>query len=290
MIDLKTMKKSKINSRNSLKTISKFFLLLFTAISSASCTNDENATVTKKSPVVLVHGAWQASYVWDQTEADLKAAGYTVIVVKLPGHGEDTTPAYQVSFKAYIDEVKKAINAYDEPVILIGHSLGGAVITQTAAEVPQKIKKLVYIAGFIPQNRKSVLDYSQMDKASLLPASLQLSDDQTLAGIVNPEVNLPKIFSQDATAAQKQFLVARYKAEPTIPLGTPLNYKTEDYNLGGKKYYIFTTADNTITYNFQQEMAKDAGITNTYTINSGHSPFISKSAELTKLLKEILSK
>ncbi len=51
-----------------------------------------------------------------------------------------------------------------------------------------------------------------MDKASLLPPSLQLSEDQTLAGIINPEVNLPKIFSQDATAAQKQFLVARYKA------------------------------------------------------------------------------
>ena len=286
---LKTMKKSKMNSQ-SLKTISKLFLMLFTTISSASCTNDDNNVNAKKSPVVLVHGAWQASYVWDQTEKDLKAAGYNVTVVKLPGHGEDATPSYQVSFKAYVDEVKKAINAYNEPVILIGHSLGGAVITQTAAEVPQKIKKLIYVAGFIPQSGKSVLDYSQMDTASLLPPSLQLSEDQTLAGIVNPEVNLPKIFAQDATEAQKQFLVSKYKAEPTIPLGTPLTYKTEDYNLGGKKYYIFTTADNTITYNFQQKMAKDAGITDTYTINSGHSPFISKSDELTKLIKEILAK
>lgn len=285
---LKTMKKSKMNSQ-SLKTISKLFLLLFTTISSASCSNDDNADA-KKSPVVLVHGAWQASYVWDQTEKDLKSAGYNVTVVKLPGHGDDTTPAYQVSFQAYVDEVKKAINSYNEPVILIGHSLGGAVITQTAAEVPQKIKKLIYVAGFIPQSGKSVLDYSQMDTASLLPPSLKLSDDQTLAGIVNPEVNLPKIFAQDATDAQKQFLVEKYKAEPTIPLGTPLNYKTEDYNAGGKKYYIFTTADNTITYNFQQKMAKEAGITDTYTINSGHSPFISKSDELTKLIKSVLAK
>lgn len=284
------MKKLKINPEKSLKTMSKLFLVLFSTISSASCSNDDNTTTEKKSPVVLVHGAWQASYVWDQTESDLKDAGYTVTVVKLPGHGEDTTPAYQVSFQAYVDEVKKAINAYDEPVILIAHSLGGAVITQTASEVPQKIKKLVYIAGFIPQSGKSVLDYSQMDSASLLPPALQLSDDQTLAGIVNPEINLPKIFCQDGTDAQKQFLVARYKAEPTIPLGTPLNYKTADYNTAGKKYYIHTTADNTITYPFQQKMAKDAGITNTFTINSGHSPFISKSAELTKMLKEILLK
>ncbi|MCV2485135.1 alpha/beta hydrolase [Flavobacterium sp. SH_e] len=283
------MKKSKMNSQTSLKSISKLFLLLFTSIASVSCSNDDNANA-KKSPVVLVHGAWQASYVWDQTEKDLKADGYNVTVVKLPGHGDDKTPAYQVSFQTYVDEVKKVINSYSEPVILIGHSLGGAVITQTAAEVPQKIKKLIYVAGFIPQSGKSVLDYSQMDTASLLPPSLKLSDDQTLAGIVNPEVNLPKIFAQDATDAQKQFLVEKYKAEPTIPLGTPLTYKTEDYNSVGKKYYIFTTADNTITYNFQQKMAKEAGITNTYTINSGHSPFISKSDELTKLIKEIITK
>lgn len=90
------------------------------------------------------------------------------------------------------------------------------------------------MAGFIPQTGKSVLDYSQMDATSLLPPSLQLSEDQTLAGIVNPEVNLTKIFAQDATDAQKQFLVSKYKAEPTIPLGTPLTYKSEDYNLGGK--------------------------------------------------------
>ena len=283
------MKKSKNNNKTILKTISKLFLVLFSTASTASCSNNDN-DAEKKSPVILVHGAWQASYVWDQTKADLTAAGYNVAVVKLPGHGDDTTPAYQVSFQAYIDEVKKAINSYNEPVILVGHSLGGAVITQTAAEIPQKIKKLVYVAGFIPQSGKSVLDYSQMDSSSLLPPALQLSDDQTLAGIANPEVNLTKIFCQDGTDAQKQFLVTRYKAEPTIPLGTPLNYKTADYNAAGQKYYIHTTQDNTITYSFQQQMAKDAGITNTYTINSGHSPFISKSVELTKLLKEIFMK
>ena len=284
------MKTLKINKKSSLKTMSKLFLILVTTASTASCSGNDNDATEKKSPVILVHGAWQASYVWDQTKADLTAAGYTVTVVKLPGHGDDITPAYQVSFQAYVEEVKKAINLYSEPVILVGHSLGGAVITQTAAEIPQKIKKLVYVAGFIPQSGKSVLDYSQMDSSSLLPSALQLSDDQTLAGIVNPEINLPKIFCQDGTDSQKQFLVERYKAEPTIPLGTPLTYKTADYNTAGQKYYIHTTQDNTITYSFQQKMAKDAGITNTYTINSGHSPFISKSAELTKLLKEIFMK
>jgi pimeloyl-ACP methyl ester carboxylesterase len=285
------MKSLKIDLQKTIKKMSKPFIFLFAIAALASCSDDDKNDVTAaKSPIVLVHGAWQGAYVWDQTKADLIAAGYRVSVVKLPGHGDDTTPAHQVSFQAYVNEVKAAIEAYNEPVILVGHSLGGAVITQTASDIPLKIKKLIYVAGFIPQSGKSVFDYSQMDTASLLGPAIRLSEDQTQAGIVDPEVNLPKIFCQDGTAVQKQYLTERYKTEPTIPLGTPLNYTTEDYDAAGKKYYIYTTADNAITYNFQKQMVTAAGIANTFNINSGHSPFISKPAELTGLLKEIFKK
>jgi pimeloyl-ACP methyl ester carboxylesterase len=277
------MKTLKLNS-----TASKLFMLLFSATSVAAEGTED--VVAAKQPIVLVHGAWQGPYVWDQTKTDLESAGYRVSVVALPGHGDDTTPAYQVSLQGYVDLVKATVNSFDEPVILVGHSLGGAIITQAAAELPKKISKLVYIAGFIPQSGKSVLDYSQMDAKSILGPSIRLSEDQTQAGIADPEINLAKIFAQDATDEQKKFLVAHYKAEPTIPMGTPLYYDSAAYKAAGKKFYIYTEADNTISYGFQQKMATDAGIKNTYTINAGHSPFISKSAELTALLKKIAKK
>ncbi|MXN89842.1 alpha/beta fold hydrolase [Flavobacterium sp. Sd200] len=284
------MKTNEFNVTRSFKTVSKAFILLLTVSAFGGCSDNDNEDVSAKSPIVLVHGAWQGAYVWDQTESDLKAAGYRVSVVKLPAHGDDTTPAFQVSLKAYVDVVKAAVNNYNEPVILIGHSLGGAVITQAASELPTKIKKLVYVAGFIPKSGKSVLDYANIDTTSLLGPAIRLSEDQTVANIDNPAVNLSNIFCQDGTDAQKQYLVGRYKGEPTIPLGTPLNYNAADYSAAGTKYYIHTTADKTITYGFQQQMATDAGITNAYTINSGHSPFISKSSELTSLLKKIAKK
>lgn len=274
----------------SLRTTSKVLILMLTATTLGACSDDDKENTVAKSPIVLVHGAWQGAYVWDQTEADLKAAGYRVSVVKLPGHGDDNTPAFQVSFQSYVEAVKTAINSYDEPVILIGHSLGGAVITQTASELPQKISKLIYVAGFIPQSGKSVLEYSNMDTASLLGPAIRLSEDQTVANIADPEINLANIFCQDGTDAQKQYLLDRYKGEPTIPLGTPLNYQTADYNAAGVKYYIHTKEDRTITYGFQQQMASEAGIVNTYTLDTGHSPFISKSAELTSLLQQIAKK
>ena len=240
-----------------------------------------------RTPIVLVHGAWQGDYVWDQTKAALIADGYRVSVVKLPGHGNDNTPAHQVSLQAYVNEVKNAINEYSESVILVGHSLGGAIITQTAAELPQKINKLVYVAGYIPESGKSVLDYSMQDTTSLLPPQIRLSDDQTQAGIADPEANLASIFCQDGTDAQKKFLLERYKAEPTIPMGTPLHYALADYSSISKKYYIYTMADHAITYGFQQQMVAAAGISNTYIMNTGHSPFVSQPAELTNIIKEI---
>lgn len=276
--------KAEIKNQKTPDTMKKLIMLFISTAIFAFCSRNETKS---KSPVVLVHGAWQADYVWEETRAGLQAAGHRVNVVALPAHGTDTTPAHQVSFKAYVEQVKAAINHYNEPVILVGHSLGGAIITQAASELPGKVSKLVYVAGFIPVSGKSVLDYSQMDSTTLLGPVLRLSEDHTLAGLDNPAVNLPRVFIQDGTDAQKQFLVERYKAEPTIPLGTPLNYTRADYEAAGKKYYILTTEDKAISPWFQQKMAAEAGVKRIYKINAGHSPFISRPNELLAIFKKI---
>lgn len=278
----------KNKKRNVIRLFSISSLIVVGVMIFASCSKDNDAGQhEQKSPVVLVHGAWQASYAWEQVQANLLSDGFQVTVINLKGHGEDNTPVNELSFVGYIDQVKAAINSFNEPVILVGHSLGGAIITQTASEIPGKIAKLVYVAGFIPQTGKSVLDYAALDAGSLLGSVLTFNADQTLAGLVNPEVNFPTVFIQDGTDEQKQFVLDHYRAEPVIPLATPLNYTAESYNAIEKKYYVFTTEDNAISYPFQQQMATDAGITKTFTINTGHSPFISKPTELTAILNTI---
>ncbi|CAM4198314.1 Pimeloyl-ACP methyl ester carboxylesterase [Pedobacter westerhofensis] len=280
----------KNKTRNVIGLFSMIGLILMSVIIFPSCSKDDDANMEDgKAPVVLVHGAWQASYAWEEVKTNLTAQGYQVIAVNLKGHGNDNTPVSELSFSGYVDQVKAAIDSFNEPVILIGHSLGGAVITQAATQVPAKIAKLVYVAGFIPQTGKSVLDYAGLDRASLLGPVLEFNADQTLAGVANPDINFLKVFIQDGTDKQKQFVLDRYRAEPVIPLATPLNYTTENYTAAGKKYYVFTTEDNAISYPFQKQMAADAGITKTFTINTGHSPFISKPTELTSLL-EIIAK
>jgi Lysophospholipase len=64
-----------------------------------------------------------------------------VITIDLPGHGSDTTPISGISFRGYVDAVKARLSTMSGRHILVGHSLGGAVVSQAAEEMPQPSKR-----------------------------------------------------------------------------------------------------------------------------------------------------
>lgn len=135
------------------KNFMQWLLLAAVIFFSAGCTKDHNLS---SNTFVLVHGAWQAPYVWNTVKADLEKAGQKVIVVELPAHGDDFTSPADVSIDVYRDKVISAIEGSNSKVILVGHSLGGVVVSSVAETIPSKIKKLIYIAGFVPANGQSL--------------------------------------------------------------------------------------------------------------------------------------
>ncbi|MDX6276621.1 MAG: hypothetical protein QOJ72_749, partial [Nocardioidaceae bacterium] len=92
-----------------------------------------------KPTVVLVHGGWDNSSGWNAVVEKLQRRGYPVIAPANPLRG-------LASDSAYISSVLATIEG---PIVLVGHSYGGAVITNAAVGVPN-VKALVYIAGFAP--------------------------------------------------------------------------------------------------------------------------------------------
>lgn len=76
-------------------------------------------------------------------KAQLEKGGQKVVVVELPAHGDDFTSPASVSIDVYRDKVISAILSTKEKVILVGHSLGGVVVSAVAEKIPNKIKKLV---------------------------------------------------------------------------------------------------------------------------------------------------
>ncbi len=105
------------------------------------------------SDFVLVHGAWGGGWVWDDLAGRLEKAGHPVTVVdQLPSAGTDPSVLGDlIADAAYVAEV---LDKCDEPVVLVGHSYGGMVITELARH--PKVRHSVYLAAFLPQRGQSL--------------------------------------------------------------------------------------------------------------------------------------
>jgi pimeloyl-ACP methyl ester carboxylesterase len=263
----------------------KSILILLTAVIPAltSCAKDEVRSA-KPQTYVLVHGAWQAPYVWNEVRAELEKKGNKVIVVELPGHGSDNTPTHMLSINAYRDKVVEAINKVDEKVILVGHSMGGVVVSAVAEKIPAKISKLVYIGAFVPASGQSLGELANTDPDSKLGPQLSQSADK-LTLDVNRE-SLTNLFISDGTAAVKQQVVDNYRAEPAIPFGDKVTLTKEGFG-GVEKVYIKTLKDIVISPGLQDRMIATAGIKAIYSLDTSHSPFLAQPKQVSMLLIKI---
>ncbi|MCE7060216.1 alpha/beta fold hydrolase [Dyadobacter sp. CY343] len=255
--------------------------LLIMCIFITGCDGDDEVQSAPSKTYVLVHGAFQGAYAWQYVKAQLEKKGHKVVAVELPAHGEDKTPPADISLNVYRDKVVGAISGLSGKVILVGHSMGGMVITATAEKIPDKIEKLIYIAAFIPANGQSLLDLASTDSTSkLFPALIPSADGLTQD--IKPE-NIVPIFAQDANEEVKKLLLDKRRAEPSKIFPdkatvTAANWAKVD------KYYIFTKRDNTVGPGLQKRMVAAAKITKTTTIDSDHSPFLTKPDVITELL------
>jgi hypothetical protein len=140
-----------------------------------------------------------------------------------------------------------------------------------AEQIPGQIKKLIYLAGFVPANGESLLSLSQSDLDSHIGKYLQIVQNEGKASIAKE--GIVDVFAADADQMVADHLTATFKAEPLAPFAAPI--ALTDANFGSvKKVYIQTIDDHAISYGFQLKMAAKAGIVTTYALPSSHTPFL----------------
>ena len=132
--------------------------------------------------IVLVHGAFGRAACWDRVAPGLRAAGHTVEAIDLPGQGDDPTPVEEATLDRYAERVCEAL-AGGPPAVLVGHSMGGMVITQAAARCPSLVTRLVYVAAFLPWDGMSLIDMTQLPEAAgdQVQANLVVEGDPPVA-------------------------------------------------------------------------------------------------------------
>jgi len=115
-------------------------------------------SISTQPVYVIVHGAWGGSWAFKKVDSILTSKGALVYRPSLTGQGERVHLASKsVGLQTHIDDVVNTI-LYEEltNVILVGHSYGGMVITGVANKIPERIKKIIYLDAFLPEDGESV--------------------------------------------------------------------------------------------------------------------------------------
>lgn len=235
------------------------------------------------SNYVFIHGGWEGSWCWDKVVPLLKQAGHQVESLDLPGHGQDRTPIREITLAAYTKRVFETLDAQVEPVILVGHSSGGIVITQVAEERPEKIQTLVYLSAFLLQNGESLFQVFSLDTDTLLLPNLIVNEEQGYVKF-KEEALLKEVFyadcSEEDVARARLLLVPQ---EPLAPIATPVNTTVENFSRV-PRVYIECLRDRALSPSIQKKMHTALPCKQIISMETSHSPFFSAPEELVRHL------
>ncbi len=227
--------------------------------------------------VVLVHGAWHGAWCWAALQSELDRLGVPSLAVDLAGHGASLEPLADLAADAAL--VAGVVSRIDGPVVLVGHSYGGAVITEAAA-VATNVVHLVYVAAFVPGVGETVIGMSQTLPAAESLLSKAMVVDGVASTIV-PDLAHGAFYGHCDPTASAAF-TARLSAQPFATFTQPLTAAAWTWIAST---YVRCTDDQAIPIVQQDEMAKRCSTIET--LDTDHSPFASKPAETAAIIATI---
>jgi pimeloyl-ACP methyl ester carboxylesterase len=217
--------------------------------------------------VVLVHGGFVDGSGWEGVYRALKKDGYSVSIVQNP----------TISLSGDVAATKRTLAAQDGPAILVGHSYGGAVITEAGND--SKVAALVYIAAFAPDTGESVATLiKDPPPGAPVPPILSPQDGYLLLD----RGKFAASFAADVNADSAAFM-----ADAQVPWGlealngvisTPA-WRTKP------SWYLLTTDDRMIPPDAQRMMSKRAGST-VVEVKASHSVYVSQPQAVVTMIEK----
>jgi pimeloyl-ACP methyl ester carboxylesterase len=217
--------------------------------------------------VVLVHGGFVDGSGWEGVHKELTKDGFTVNIVQNP----------TLSLEGDADAAKRIIDAQDEPVVLVGHSYGGAVITEAGND--PNVAALVYIAAFVPDTGESVNTLIEgFPKDGPQPPILPPQDGFLF---------LDREKFHDSFAADVDADLAAFMADAQVPWGLDALGGTVSEAAWRNKpsWYLITTEDRMIPPQAQREMSGRAGMT-VEEAGASHSVYVSQPGAVAEIVKQ----
>lgn len=260
------------SSRRSAATVLAAVLVAVAAITglAAAASADGGRHREPKPTIVLVHGAFADASGWDGVTERLQRKGFTVIAPANPLRGLGSDAAYLGS----------VLDTIEGPIVLVGHSYGGAVITN-AAVGRAAVGALVYVAAFAPDEGDTVEGLLGMNPGSHLgPEALVFrAHPGGVDGYVNP-AHFRDVFAADLDRRTAAVMAASQRPGDASTLresSGPPAWETIP------SWYLVATEDHLIPPATQRVMAERAGAT-TIQVRASHVAMISRARETTELI------
>lgn len=234
-----------------------------------------------KKTYILVHGAWHGKWCWKYITPLLKKHGHDVIDLDLPGHGDNLVDFKGVDLNTYVNYVENLVIAQKKPVVLVGHSMAGVIISQIAERFPQYIERLVYVAAFVPANDSSLmLEARQSRTPGTSTETIMDGENNTIS--LNKSEKVRDLFFNCCTEEDAMFAMESLQSEPFKPFIDSIRISDEKFGTV-KKTYIECLSDKAITPEDQKRMYSNITC-DVISIDADHSPFFSAVEDVAEIL------
>jgi pimeloyl-ACP methyl ester carboxylesterase len=227
--------------------------------------------------IALVHGSYHGSWCWDLLRPELERLGHRVITPDMP----ISDPA--LGADAYAQAVEDALDTAAEPIV-VGHSMSGLVIPLVALRRP--VRKLIFLAAFLPAPGKSMNEQRGAEPIDgrVAPTTAEWTDLGDDVWMVGP-TTATEVFFQDATPEVGRWATERLRPQSYRVMNevTPLEAWPDV-----EKRSIVCRDDRAINPDWVRTAARDRLGVEAVEIDGGHSPFMTRPAELAQLLNSLL--
>jgi len=235
---------------------------------------------------VLVHGASHGSWCWDGVAARLRAKGHRVVAVDLPGHARRAAAVRQAGMEAYGRAVADAMALEGvSRAVLVGHSMGGPVISKAAELVPARIRHLVFVAAVVLPDGGSIAGSLMTEPGRRLVRGMAAArGDQTFLYPAETAWarwmgDLPRDDPETSRA------LSLLTPQATRPFVEPVNLRVF-YSLKIPRTYIRCLDDRAVVPAKAAEFAARLGVT-PVDMDAAHDPMLSKPDELARILETL---
>jgi len=237
---------------------------------------------------VLIHGAFHGGWCFDPVADMLRARGHAVVAPDLPGMGGDEAALRAATLDGWaqftLEHCRRLREEGGGPVILVGHSRGGLVISAAAEADPGAMDHLAYICALLVPEADRLAELG-----ALMPAHPELAAAGSLVGngagsVIDPEVGV-RYFGQNVPP-EHAAAARRLVAEPIGPISTPLMVTAERWG-SVPRTYLECLQDRTMPIDRQRAMVALSPGTAVETLDSDHSPFYSMPGALADALERL---